>query len=585
MPDFQKMVSSLPKKPGVYLFHDQRDEVLYVGKANDLRARVSSYFRPSAGLSPAKVIMVGEIARIEHIIVRTETEALLLESTLIKKYRPKYNIILKDDKYFQYIKIALRDPFPQVSTVRRVSIDGGRYFGPYTSGLAVRQTMRLLKKLFPYKSCDHRPDVPCFDAHLGRCWGHDTGPGSQERYHQVVVHLISFLEGKTGQTFKNLRRDMAIAAARRDFESAAILRDRLRALEHIIEQQTVVTPRRDSFDVIGLARVESLAAVNLFQVRQGKLVQRDQFMLQHTRQQTDAAVVQAFVEQYYTQSTVHPSLCVVPVDVPVATGNSLQLTFRHASRGLKRKLLAMATENAEDYLQREQNNWLSAEAKARLGLQELAHALNLADPPARIEMYDISNFQGQHAVGSMVVFEHGQPKKSGYRKFIIRDTAIPDDMRRLAEVVRRRFARHDQSGWPKPDLIILDGGKPQLSVVTKNVPGLLEHVPVVALAKEEEELFVPGQSKSIHLPADSQELFLIQRIRDEAHRFAIGFYRQKHRRETTRSVLDEIPGLGPVARQRLLRAFGTLRAIQAASESELSRVVGRTKAKLISQHI
>ncbi len=579
------LAQALPKKYGVYLYHDTDGTVIYVGKANNLRSRVSSYFRPSADLSPAKQIMIGEIHRIEHILVRSETEALLLESTLIKKYRPKYNVILKDDKYFQYIKIALRDRFPQVSTVRRITMDGSRYFGPYTSGLAVRRTMRLLKRLFPYKSCKNKPEVPCFDAHLGRCLGHDTGPGSVERYHQVVERLINFLEGKVGQVLKQLRADMQQAAATRDFETAALLRDRLMALEHVIEQQTVVTPRRDSFDVIGLARLDDIAAVNLFQIRQGKLIQRDHFMLQHVKGQLDQEVIRSFAQQYYTQSTTHPHVVITPVDLPLAVGNALQLSFHRASRGLKRKLLAMSTENAEDYLQREQMNWLSAEAKARLALDELAHALNLSGPPKRIELYDISNFQGKHAVGSMVVFENGLPKKSDYRKFAIKDIALPDDMRRLAEIVRRRFARHDESGWPMPDLLILDGGKPQLSVVMKNVPGLAQHVRLAALAKEHEELFIPGRSSPLRLPEGSQELFLIQHIRDEAHRFAIGYYRKVHRRETTRSILDDIPGLGPEAKQKLLREFGSVEAIRQADDLDLENIVGQKKTKLLREHL
>ncbi len=585
MKAFSATAKRLPQKPGVYLYHSADGTVIYVGKAKNLRSRVSSYFRASADLSPAKVIMVTEIKKIEHILVRSETEALLLESTLIKKYRPKYNIILKDDKYFQYIKIALREDFPQVSTVRRITMDGSRYFGPYTSGTAVRQTMRLLKRLFPYKSCNNKPAIPCFDSHLGRCFGHNLNPHSKELYHHIIERLIDFLEGKTGQVLKQLRIDMQIASKKRDYESAALLRDRLQALEHIIEQQTVVIPRNDSFDIIGLARRSEIAAVNLFQVRQGKLVQRDQFMLQHTKDQSDVDVVQSFAQQYYTQSTTHPKLVITPVELPNDLGNALQLKFNHSTRGLKRKLLSMATENAEDYLQREQNNWLSAEAKARLGLEELAHALNLEGPPKRIELYDISHFQSKHVVGSMVVFENGLPKKSDYRKFAIKDKSIPDDMHRLAEVLRRRFARHDEAGWPLPDLLILDGGKPQLSTVIKNVPGLIEHVRLAALAKEHEEIFVPGRSSPIRLPEGSQELFLVQRIRDEAHRFAIGYYRKVHRRETTRSILDEIPGLGQDARQKLLRQFGSVDAVRAASRSELTTLLGEKKAELIERYL
>lgn len=585
MNDVAKIALSLPKKPGVYLYHDEHDVVIYVGKAINLRSRVSSYFRASANLPLAKQLMVEQIARIEHIIVRSETEALLLESTLIKKYRPKYNVLLKDDKFFQYIKIHLQDDFPQVETVRKVTIDGSRYFGPYTSGLAVRQTMRLLKRLFPYKSCNNDISVPCFDYQLGRCLGHDVDPKNKLRYRDVIKKLIAFLEGNTGTVLTELQKEMKHAAARRDFESAALYRDRLHALQHIIEQQTVITPRRDSFDVLSLARRDDLAAVNLFQVRLGKLVQRDQFMLQHVREQSDSDILVAFVEQYYSQSTVHPRLIITPVSLPANSGNGLQLNIVAAQRGLKKKLVAMGTENAEDYLQREQERWMSEESKARLGLEELARALHLDGSPKRIEMFDISHFQSTNVVASMVVFENGLPKKSDYRKFTIRNTAIPDDQHRLAEVVQRRFARHDETGWPLPDLLLLDGGKGQLSVVIKSVPGLTEHVPVAALAKEHEELFIPGRSAPIRLPAGSQELFLIQRIRDEAHRFAIGFYRKKHRRETTKSLLDSIPGVGQKQRQLLLRTFGSVDGIRQASPEQLTQVVGQRLALVITERL
>lgn len=603
MADFLKVALGLPKKPGVYIFHDENGAVIYVGKAKVLRARVSSYFRAKAKLPLAKELMVGLVSRIEHIIVRSETEALLLESTLIKKFRPKYNVLLKDDKFFQYIKIHLKDDFPQVETVRRVTMDGSRYFGPYTSGLAVRQTMRLLKRLFPYKSCNNTPEVPCFDYQLGRCLGHKTNKNSVARYHQVVLKLIDFLEGKTGSILTDLKKEMKQASARRDFEAAALYRDRYQALSHVIEQQTVITPRRDSFDVISLARREDIAAVNLFQIRQGKLVQRDQFMLQHVRDQSEADITQAFIEQYYSQSTVHPRLVITAVEVKNDVGNALQLDIRPAQRGLKRKLVAMGQENAADYLRREQERWMSEESKANLALEELARALRLDEPPKRIEMYDISHFQSTNAVGSMVVFENGLPKKSDYRKFTIKDTNIPDDQHRLAEVVRRRFSHHGNTeddavasppprggvrggeAWPLPNLVLLDGGKGQLSVVIKNVPGLTQHVRIAALAKEHEELFVPGKSSPIKLSAGSQELFLIQRIRDEAHRFAIGFYRKKHRAATTRSILDEVPGLGQKHRQQLLKHFGSLDGIRNASEEEITEVTGKRLAQEIKGRI
>lgn len=576
---------TLPRRPGAYLFRSADDTVIYVGKAKNLRARVSSYFRPVNGLGPAKKIMLEQIARLETILVRSETEALLLESTLIKKYRPKYNVILKDDKYFQYIRIALTEEYPSVTTVRRMTMDGSRYFGPYPSGYAVRQTLKLLKRLFPYKNCPNRPDLPCFDAQLGRCLGHDTGPGSQARYRQVVDQLLDFLHGHTGGVLKELRRAMNTAAREHDFEAAARFRDRLQALEHVLADQAVVTPSRQSFDVVGLDSDRSLAAIALLQVRDGKLVQRDTFFLQHITDAPESDVLEAFLSQYYSQSTNHPKIVVLPAAVSPAVSQALQLEFMVTPRGVKRRLLVMAKENAADGLRREQQQSQKKEAAALLALGELTRALNLEGPLHRIEMYDVSNNQGKHAVASMVVFEDGLPKPSAYRKFTIKNQAIPDDMHRLAEVLRRRFARHDDSGWPMPDLLILDGGVPQLNVVLRSVPGLGHHLPVIALAKEHEEIFRPEQKPPLRLPSGSAELHLIQNIRDEAHRFAIGFYRRQHRRESLRSMLDEIPGLGPQGKRRLLATFGTLAQIQQASDEELRAittpaVIARLRAQL-----
>jgi len=590
---------NLPVRPGVYLFRNQADEVIYVGKAKKLRLRVSSYFRPGTDLTPAKAMMVKQIARLEAIMVSSETEALLLESTLIKKYRPKYNIILKDDKFFQYIRINLREDFPSVTTVRRLAANGGRYYGPYPSGSAVRETMRLLKRLFPYKSCANQPDQPCFDYQLGRCLGHDTGPGSQERYHVVVRQMMDFLNGHTGPVLKDLRRDMKRAAKARDYEAAARFRDRLQALEHVLEQRTVITASRQSFDIISLARSGDLAAVNLFQIRDGKLSQRDQFLLQHVRDRRLSELVSAFAEQYYAQSTTHPATVITPVAVPAALATSLQINFRLAARGAKRKLLKLGEENAAEFLKREHNRHVTEAGRTTLALSELAHALNLPAPPKRIEMYDASNFQGVHAVASMVVFEDGLPKPTAYRKFAIRNQAIPDDAHRLAEVLQRRFARrpdayrpgrggparHDDRGWPLPDLLMLDGGIPQLNVVLRAVPGLGHHVRLAALAKEHEEIFLPGQRQPIRLPEGSQELFLVQRIRDEAHRFAIGYYRRKHRQETLRSILDGVPGLGPQGKKLLLAKFGTLDAIHQAPDKDLVELLGDKRAEALREQL
>lgn len=582
--DFGRIARSLPSKPGVYLFHGLTDEILYVGKAIRLRDRVASYFQKNNQLWPAKQRMVEQIQRIEHILVRSETEALLLESTLIKKHRPKYNILLKDDKNFQYIKIALGEKFPSVSTVRRISLDGSRYFGPYTSGLSVRRTLRLLKRLFPYKSCNNPPDVPCFDFQLKRCLGHSVGPGSVTRYQRVIQKLIRFLEGHTGDVLKDMKQQMEAAVRRRDFETAAIARDRLQALDHVLEQQTVISPRGGNFDLLGLARGEGLAAVTLFQVRQGKLVQRDNFMLQQTKDQADASVLVAFIEQYYSQSASHPPEIFTGATLPEQAGQALQLRVRRTQRGLKARLLKTASENAQDYLQRERIRWVSEERRAELGLKHLTEALKLERPPQRIEMYDISNVQGQYAVGSMVVFENGLPKNNHYRKFKIKSVRGANDVAMLSEVLRRRFAHSGDGAWPNPQLILLDGGKPQLSVVTRTVKNLPK-VPIGALAKEQEELFLPSRATPLRLPHDSPGLHLLQRIRDEAHRFAIGYYRKRHSQAATRSRLDEVPGLGPTQKKKLLRRFGSVQGVRQAPDNEIVTILGQSQTETLREYL
>jgi len=571
----------LPRKPGVYLFHDRSGEIVYVGKAKNLRARVSSYFRPSADLAPAKAVMVESLTQLETIIVRSETEALLLESTLIKKHRPKYNVILKDDKSFQYIRIALAEDYPTVTTVRRMTLDGSRYFGPYVSGFAVRQTLKLLKRLFPYKNCPNRPDLPCFDAQLGRCLGHDTGPGSQARYRGVIDGLIDFLQGNTGGVIHELRRAMADASRHHDYESAARYRDRLQSLESILADQVVISTSHQSFDALGLARSDRSAMMTVFSVRRGKLLQRDSHALQHAADTTDQEIFESFITQYYTQSTAHPNELYIPIEIDPTVGEALQLRIHQAQRGLKRKLVSMAIENASESLAQDRTRQQQAATDAALTLEGLTRALHLESVPSRIEMYDVSNIQGKHVVASMVVFQDGQPAPQSYRKFTIRNQAIPDDMHRLAEVLRRRFAHRADDGWPLPDLLLLDGGIPQLNVVLRSVPGLGQHIPVAALAKENEEIFVPGESIPIRLPRDSAELRLLQQIRDEAHRFAIGFYRRTHRRESLRSILDDIPGLGPEGKKQLLQTFGTMTKIRNASDDQLAKILGPARARRV----
>ncbi len=602
-------------KPGVYIFRDTKKNVLYVGKAKVLKNRVRSYFQKRSSLEPTKRIMVGKIADIEYIIVDSETEALLLESTLIKKHRPPFNVIFKDDKYYQYIRIALRDEYPRVDTVRRIVKDGSRYFGPFTSGFSVQQTLKLLKRIFPYKSCKEPPARPCFDAKIGRCLGHDLGPGSKERYLDVTKKLIRFLEGNADEVSRDLKTQMKDAATRKEYELAARLRDRIFAIDRVLAEQKVVSTKLENEDVIGMHRIADLAAVNLFQIRAGKLMNRQFHILQHVERESDVDILASFITQYYGELADHPTTVItrtMPTDV-ANLKRILGLRIEAPSRGRKRKLVALAEDNANDYLSRKQREWLSKEARAKLGLADITKALLFLEPPQRIECYDISNVQGTNAVGSMVVFEQGLPKKSDYRKFTIKTVEGSNDYAMLREIIRRRFGHHDkknsspardgnspplqggvaegqggtkqQEGWEDPDLIIIDGGKGQLSAVLGILRELDVLIPTIGLAKRLEEIFRPGQKEPLRLPKGSEGLYLLQRIRDEAHRFAIGSYRARHGKATVASLLDEVPGIGPMLKKKLITRFGSVEGVRSAEDSEIVKVIGVRNTAILREHL
>ena len=583
------VLKKIPAKPGVYLFRDAKEHVLYVGKAKVLKHRVRSYFQKRSTLEPSKRIMVGRVADLEYIIVSSEIEALLLESTLIKKHHPPFNVIFKDDKYYQYVRIALKDEYPRIDTVRRITKDGSRYFGPYTSGFAVQQTLKLLKRIFPYRSCAEPPSSPCFEARIGRCLGHDLGTGSNERYRDVIRKLIRFLEGNADEISRDLRAQMKDAAQRKEFELAARLRDRIYAIDRVLAEQKVVSTGLENEDIIGMHRIADLAAVNLFQVRAGKLMNRQFHILQHVEGRSDADVLSSFITQYYGQLADHPSTVItraLPADAAQLI-KLLKLKLEAPSRGRKRKLVALAEENAEDFLSRKQREWLSNEARAKLGLADLQKALLFLEPPQRIECYDISNVQGTNAVGSMVVFEKGLPKRSDYRKFTIKTVEGSNDYAMLQEVIRRRLGHHAETngGWKDPDLIVIDGGNGQLNAVLAVMRELKLLIPTVGLAKRLEELFQPGQKEPLRLPKDSEGLYLLQRIRDEAHRFAIGSYRAKHGKATTASLLDEVPGIGPTLKKKLIARFGSVNGIRSADDGDVEAVIGKAKTALLREHL
>ncbi|MDD5566738.1 MAG: excinuclease ABC subunit UvrC [Patescibacteria group bacterium] len=589
MKSLKNRLKSLPKKPGVYIFKNAKGSILYVGKAKNLKSRVASYFQKSNSLEASKRLMVTQIADLEYIIVDSETEALFLETTLIKRHHPPYNIIMRDDKYFIYIKINLAEDFPSVSLVRRIVKDQARYFGPYQSAKIVRLTLKHLKKIFPIKTCKNKPEDPCFDFRLHRCAGHLTSPASRSEYQAIIKNFIHFLEGRSEGVLVELRRSMSEASKQQHFEKAAEARDRITAIERVLERQKVILQTNNNLDLISLVRERALAGINLFAFREGKLISRKNFILKNIQDEKNPFLLASFVEQYYTQSTEHPKQVIfreLP-DRREEIEKLLQLKFKTAERGKLFQLLKLGEANARDALAKSRVEDEASQTQLDQALADLAKFLHLAEPPRRIETYDISNIQGVNAVGSMVVFEAGLPKKSDYRKFKIKTVSGANDPAMLAEILQRRFghlAEASPATWPKPDLILLDGGKGQLNIVrgvlaklngVRGVPA--EHrfsIPLAALAKRNEELFLPGKKNPILLPPDSPALFLVQRMRDEAHRFAIGFYRKTHRRQSIKSQLDEIPGLGPKTKKKLLQKFGSIKGIRQATDQELTKLVG-----------
>ncbi len=579
MPLDPQKLTQLPEKPGVYLFKDSSGRVLYVGKAKNLKNRISSYFHKSVQLEPIKKIMLRRLADLEYIIVDSETEALFLETNLIKRHHPDFNVIMKDDKYFLYLKINLKEDFPTLTTVRRLERDGAKYFGPYTSAKIVRSTIKFLKKVFPVKTCLNKPSDPCFEHRIHRCAGHQISPDSQAEYKKIIKNFIRFLEGQTEDVVSNLEQEMAAASDKMDYEKAAAYRDRLSAIRQILEKQKVVLAGRDNADFLGLTRDKTVGCINLLIFRDGKLIGQKNLILKNIEHRSDSELTASFIEQYYTQSTEHPKTIYVRQSPDRLTGiqKLLQLKILTARRGRKSQLLKLSETNGRNELNKATASWQTDGAKAGLALNDLVNKLKLEKQPRRIETYDISNIQGENAVGSMTVFIDGLPKKTEYRKFIVRSFRRANDPGMLAEVVERRFKHilsKTKQYWTAPDLIILDGGKGQLNTVTSRLKKTGMIITIIALAKRLEEIYLPGARYPIKLPADSPSIFLLQRMRDEAHRFAIGFYRRTHRKKIIKSQLDEVPGIGPKRKRKLLKRFGSVEEIKKASASDLTIAVG-----------
>ncbi len=603
-PELEATLKRLPDRPGVYLMKDRRGDVLYVGKAQSLRSRVRSYWQ--------KHVPAGEIHRIRSVIDRvadvevTEvdsvSEALLLEANLIKRYRPRFNVRLKDDKSYPYIKVTLGDDFPRVERTRKLVNDGSRYFGPYASASSVDESMNLVRRLFPFRTCtidirdgERALQRPCLLYHIKRCQGPCIEAISKDDYRADIQQVELFLEGRQETLVKALQREMASAAERQDYERAAQHRDKIRAVERTMESQKMAAFARTELDLVGMARQDNQAAMTLFAIRDGKMIGREVYLLDAAREATDDEVLGSFLEQYYARATSIPREVYVPAGLGEAADLVAFLSERRGGpvhlnvpqRGEKRSLLELATRNATDTLAREHARWLADQGKTLAALEQLAEALGLPGPPLRIECYDISNFQGSESVGSMVVFEDGKPRTGEYRRFRIRTVQGPNDFASHQEVLRRRFravksgeeGSEEERRWAMPDLVIVDGGKGQVSAAKAVLDELgLHDLPLAGLAKEREELFLPDQAEPIVLPPTSSALYLVQRLRDEAHRFAITYHRTLRDKRTVRSAFDDLPGVGPKRKRELLKVFGSIKRVREAPVEQIAAVPGISRA-------
>lgn len=572
----------LPEKPGVYLMHDAEGKVIYVGKAVVLKNRVRSYFRNLASHTPKVRAMVAKIAEIETIITSSEVEALILECNLIKKYRPRYNISLKDDKSYPYLKVTMQEDFPRLHMTRRLMRDGAKYYGPYADAGAMYETMKLLKTMFPLRTCRKmNPDRPCLNYHIKRCLAPCAGYVSKDEYGKMIKSVCMVLDGRTTELERDLKQRMQQAAEEYAFEEAARLRDQLQAVERLNESQKAVTNNGGDMDIIGFAQDMTGNCLQIFFVRKGKLIGRDNFFLQDGGE-APQEVLTAFIKQYYNEATFIPREIVLP-QLPQAEEQQLiELWLREKAerkvelltpqRGVKRELLQLANDNALKLLQERLRKGSLSLKNDEQAAEELQQALGLAHSLERMDCFDISHTQGSETVASMVVFRNGSISKKDYRKYkIVSAEGKPDDFKSMQEVVYRRYKDYEDL----PNLVVIDGGKGQLSSALEVIRGLgLADLPVVGLAKREEEIFIPHQSTSILLDRDSAALHLIQRIRDEAHRFAITFHRKLRGKRNLVSVLDHVEGIGPKRRQALWKAFKTLDAMKAASVEELASVDG-----------
>lgn len=635
-----EIARGFPDKPGVYIFKDIKGNPVYVGKASRLSHRIRAYFGAESKKTGSKNsrIFLGS-KDLDYIVTNTEAEALILENTLIKKHQPIFNVRLKDGKSYPYLKIDTKSDWPRVTITRDVKEDGSKYFGPYFSASSLRRTMDLVNKLFPYRSCNKiitgTDPRPCLDYHIDRCLGPCIGAVEKKDYTDVIDQVISFLQGRHSKIIKELNNKMEIASKSLKYEQAAVFRDQIEAIERVTQEQSAASQGYVNEDIVAVARDDDEAWVEVFFLRDGKLLGRDNFLLEGARGVTDAEVLSEFMKQFYARGSNIPKSILTEVEIADSKlisewletkTDSWRVNLKVPKRGEKRRLTKLVAENAVAGLTSYHLKNLAMQDSRSAAIKEITEELNLPNPPKRIECYDISNIQGTDSVGSMVVFENGVPKKSDYRRFKIKTVSGPNDFASLQEVILRRFKNSgligdaasdsgvseedkkqyindmpaaegsrkgkvikDASFNAKPDLILIDGGKGQLSAVAEVMRLNLgiHNIPLASLAKKREEIFVPDVSESILLPRNSNALFLVQQIRDEAHRFAITFHRKLRSDRSVASKLDLIPGIGPVRKKHLLKYFGSLSKIQAASVEEIKNIPGMSEkiANTIKEYV
>ena len=600
---------SIPTGPGVYLFRDRERRVIYAGKAKSLRSRLSNYF--AADLPPRTMAMVEAAADVEWIVTENEVEALHLEVNLIKQHRPRYNVRYRDDKSYPYLAITLDEEIPRARVLRGRKRKGVRYYGPFAHAYAIRETLDLLLRTFPVRTCSQgvfdrcrRRNRPCLLYDIERCSGPCVGAVDPEQHREIVMELCDFLDGNTKPVLTRLQGKMREASSRQEYELAAKMRDQLDNVRKAIEKQQMVSSEKEQLDVIAFVEDELEAAFQVFFVRRGRVTGRKGFIVDKVEDLEPDQLVATFLEQLYADGDVPREVL-----VPIEPGNSellqrwlsalrgARVKIRIPQRGEKRRLLETVTENAHQAFARHRLKRASDLTARTRQLQELQGWIGMEDPPLRIECYDISNTGPSEAVGSMVVFEDGMPKRSDYRRFAIKWTEGPDDVAMMGEVIRRRFSRYleDAEGPPRskgsrfaypPNLVVIDGGKGQLNRAVEVMAELgVDDVAVVSLAKRMEEVFLPGRPDPVVIPRGSEALYLLQQIRDEAHRFALTYHRLKRGKRMTRSALDGISGLGPARRKALLKAFGSVKRVRAASMDEIAAVRGIPRAVAEAVHV